>query len=61
MSQFFNVLRYRIQDSNAEIANKYLLLVTEMLAKGFLTKYRTPGRQLMSLCIQKLPNAMSNF
>ena len=27
-----------------------------MLQKGFLTKYRTPGRQLLSLCMQKIPN-----
>lgn len=55
ISQYFNVLRCRIQDSNLEISNKYIEVVTEMLLKGFLAKYRTLGRQLMSLCIQKIP------
>ena len=56
ISQFFNVLRCRIQDSNEEVSNHYLKIITEMLSKGFLTKYRTPGRQVISLCLQKMAN-----
>ena len=32
----------------------YIGIVKEMLGKGFLTKYRTTGRQLLSICIQKI-------
>jgi hypothetical protein len=49
-------LKFRIQDSNEEIANSYIKLITEMLAKGFLSKYRTPGRLIISILLQKITN-----
>ena len=32
-----------------------------MLAKGFLTKYRTPGRLIISMLLQKIGNARLTY
>lgn len=56
ISQLFSVLKFRIQDSNQQISNSYIHLTTQMLSKGFLTKYRTPGRLIISMLLQRLNN-----